>query len=161
MYQPRRGLTLRGRDSGTDRGGFGLPGEGTTVLWGALLEEFDPGLRFVAGEAVRWPPRVLYADHSRLEHHGASAGHVGVVLLRALEQACIGFGPRMCEVSSVGARQRTRECSPRGLGGVFALVQGLYTSPCLVALLGWPSSVFFSRHRHSFQPALAFFVLAQ
>jgi hypothetical protein len=25
----------------------------------------------------------------------------------------------------------------------------------------WPSSVFFSRHRHSFQPALVFFVLAQ
>ena len=46
------------------------------------------------------------------------------------------FGPQMCEVSSVGARQRTRGCSPRGLGGVFALVQGLYTSSCLVALLG-------------------------
>ena len=27
--------------------------------------------------------------------------------------------------SSVGARQRTRGCSPRGLGGVFVLVQGL------------------------------------
>ena len=36
-----------------------------------------------------------------------------------------GFGPRICEVSSVGARQRTRGCSPRGLGGVLALVQGL------------------------------------
>jgi len=72
-----------------------------------------------------------------------------------------GFDSRMCEISSMGARQRTRGCSPRGLGGVLALVQGLYTSPCLVALLGWPSRVFFSRHRHSFQPASAFFVLAQ
>ena len=35
------------------------------------------------------------------------------------------FGPRMYEVSSAGARQRTRGCSPQGLGGVFALVQGL------------------------------------
>ena len=31
----------------------------------------------------------------------------------------------MCEVSSVGARQRTYGCSPRGLGGEFVLVQGL------------------------------------
>ena len=31
----------------------------------------------------------------------------------------------MCEVSSVEARQRTRGCSPRGFGGVLALVQGL------------------------------------
>ena len=68
-----------------------MPGEGTTVLRGALLEEFDPGSRFVTGEAVRWPHRVVYADHSRLEHHGAAAGHVGVVLLRAFEQACRGF----------------------------------------------------------------------
>ena len=67
----------------------------------------------------------------------------------------------MCEVSSMGARQRTRGCSPRVLGGVFALVQGLYTSPYLVALLGWPSRVFFSQHRHSFLPASAFFMLAQ
>ena len=39
-----------------------------------------------------------------------------------------GFMPRpsnMCEVSSAGARQRTRGCSPRGLGGEFVLVQGL------------------------------------
>jgi len=36
-----------------------------------------------------------------------------------------GFDPRMCEVSSVGAHQRTRGCSPRRLGGVLALVQGL------------------------------------
>jgi hypothetical protein len=34
-------------------------------------------------------------------------------------------------------------------------------SPRLVASLKWPFSVFFSRHRHSFQPASAFFVLAQ
>ena len=78
------------------------------MLRGALLEEFDPGSGFVAGEAVRWPLRVAYADHSRLEHHGAAAGHVAVVLLKAFEQACSGFDPRMREVSSVGVRQRTR-----------------------------------------------------
>ena len=61
----------------------------------------------------------------------------------------------MCEVSSVGAHQRTRGCSPRGLGGVFAFVQGLCASLCLVALLRRPSNVFFSRHRQSFQPASA------
>ena len=68
-----------------------MPGEGTTVLRGALLEESDPGSGFVARQAVRWPLRVAYADHSRLEHHGAAAGHVVVVLLRAFEQAYIGF----------------------------------------------------------------------
>jgi len=68
-----------------------LPGGGVMVLRGALLEESDPGSGFVAGEAVRWPLRVAHADHSRLEHHGAAAGHVDVVLLRAFEQACRGF----------------------------------------------------------------------
>ena len=58
------------------------------MLWGALLEESDLGLGFVAGEAVRWPLQVAYADHSCLEYHGAPAGHVDVVLLRAFEQAC-------------------------------------------------------------------------
>ena len=59
-----------------------MPGEGTTVLWGALFDLFDP---------VRWPLQVAYTDHSHLEYHGAAAGHVDVVLLRAFEQACRGF----------------------------------------------------------------------
>ena len=91
MHQPRRGLTLRGCGSSTDRGGLSLPGEGTTALQGALLEESDLGSGFVAGEAVRWPLRVAYADHGRLEFHGAAAGHVDVVRLRAFEQAYRGF----------------------------------------------------------------------
>ena len=74
---------------------------------------------------MRWPLRVVYADHSHFEHHGAAAGDVAVVLMGALKLVCGEFGPRMCDVSFVGARQRTRECSPRGLGGVLALVQGL------------------------------------
>ena len=61
------------------------------MLWGVLLEESDLGLGFIAGEAVRWPLRVAYADLSRLEQHGVAAGHVDVVLLRAFEQACRGF----------------------------------------------------------------------
>ena len=68
-----------------------MPGEGATVLRGALLEESDPGSGFVAGEAVKWPLRVAYADHSRLEHHGATARHVAVVLPKASKHACIGF----------------------------------------------------------------------
>ena len=36
-----------------------------------------------------------------------------------------GFVPRICEVLSEVAHQRTRGCSPRGLGGVETLVQGL------------------------------------
>ena len=40
--------------------------------------------------------------------------------------AYIGLRPsNMCEVTFAGARQRTRGCSPRGLGGEFVLVQGL------------------------------------
>ena len=68
-----------------------MPGEGATVLRGALLEEFDTESGFVSGEAVRWPLRVAYAGHSRLEHHGAATGQVAVALLRAFEQACRGF----------------------------------------------------------------------
>ena len=68
-----------------------MPGGGTMVLRGALLEETDPGLGFIAGEAVRWPLRVAYADHSRFVHHGAAAGHVAVVPLRVFELACRGF----------------------------------------------------------------------
>ena len=68
-----------------------MPGEGTTVLRGAMFEEFDPESGFVAGEAVRWPLRVAYANHYRLEHHGAAAGHAAVVLPKASKRACIGF----------------------------------------------------------------------
>ena len=77
-----------------------MPGGGATV--------FTPRSGFVAGEAVRWPLRVVYVDHSHFEHHGAAAGDVAIVLLKTFEQACRGFW-----------------CSPRGLGGVLALVQGL------------------------------------
>ena len=60
-----------------------MPGGGATV--------FTPRSGFVAGEAVRWPLRVAYANHGRLEYHGAAAGHVAVVPLKAFEQACRGF----------------------------------------------------------------------
>ena len=54
-----------------------------------------------------------------------------------------GLVSQICEILSVGARQRTRGSSPRGLGGVRALVQGL--RPGDVAI------------QHSFQLALALF----
>ena len=102
-----------------------MPGGGATVLRRASLEKSGPGSGFVVREAMRRPLRVVYADHSHLEHHGAAAGDVTVVLLRPFELVRGGFDPRMCEVFSAGARQRTRGCSPRGLGGGFVLVQGL------------------------------------
>ena len=40
---------------------------------------------------MRKPLRVIYADHSRLEHHGLAAGDVAVVLMRAFDLVCGGF----------------------------------------------------------------------
>ena len=94
-----------------------------------------------------WSPRVPWCRRWACRRRAAEGIRGSLQWILVLK--CVKF-------SSVGARQCTRGCSSRGLGGVFALVQGLYMSPCLVALLGWPSRVFFSRHRHSFQPALAF-----
>ena len=55
------------------------------------MEEIDSRARFVVGEPVRRPLRVVYADHSRLEHHGAAAGDVVVVLMGESELVCRGF----------------------------------------------------------------------
>ena len=79
------------RDSGADRGGLGLPGGGVTVLWRALSEEISPRSGFVVGEAVGRPLRVVYADHSRLEHYGVAAGGVAIVLMGESELVCGGF----------------------------------------------------------------------
>jgi hypothetical protein len=68
-----------------------LPGGGATVIRRALLEESSPGLGFVVGEAVRWPLRVVYADHSRLEHYGVAAGGIAIALIGELELVCRGF----------------------------------------------------------------------
>ena len=65
-----------------------MPGEGTTVLRRALSEEIDPRSGFLVGEAMRRPLRLVYADHSRLEHHGLAARDVAVVLMRAFELSC-------------------------------------------------------------------------
>jgi hypothetical protein len=70
-----------------------LPGGGATVLRGALLKESDLGSGFVAGEAVRWPLRVVYAGHSHFEHRGAAAGDVAIMLMRAFKLVCGGFDP--------------------------------------------------------------------
>ena len=43
----------------------------------------------------------------------------GIGMYRGLQPS------NMCEVSFPGARQRTRGCNPRGLGGEFVLVHGL------------------------------------
>ena len=84
-------MTLRGLDPGADRGDLNLPGGDATVLRRALSEEIDPRSGFLIGEAMRRPLRVVYADHSRFEHHGVAAGDVAVVLMRAFELVCGGF----------------------------------------------------------------------
>ena len=71
------------------------------------------------------------------------------------------FGPRICEVSSMGARQRTRGCSPRGLGGVFVLVQGLKNVVPLGSFAGMAVQRLFQPASAPFQPASALLVLVQ
>ena len=68
-----------------------MPGGDAMVLRRALSEEIDPRLAFLVGEAMRRPLRVVYADHSRFEHHGVAAGDVAVMLMRAFELVCGGF----------------------------------------------------------------------
>ena len=55
------------------------------MLRRALSEKIIPRSGFVVGEAVRRPLRVVYADHSRLEHHGVAAGGAAAVLTGAFE----------------------------------------------------------------------------
>jgi len=62
-----------------------LSGGDVTVFRRALLEEIDSRARFVVGEPVRRPLRVVYADHSRLEHHGVAAGGVANAPMGAFE----------------------------------------------------------------------------
>ena len=57
----------------------------------ALLEEISSRSEFADRETAAGPLRVVYADHSRLEHHGVAAGDVTVVLMRAFELVCGGF----------------------------------------------------------------------
>ena len=49
------------------------------------MQEIDSRARFVVGEPVRRPLRVVYADHSRLEHHGVAAGGVANAPMGAFE----------------------------------------------------------------------------
>ena len=71
---------------------------GVAMFRWVMSEEISPRLWSVVGEAVGRPLRVVYADHSRLEHHGAAAGDVAVVLMRAFELdlilECVKFPPR-------------------------------------------------------------------
>ena len=67
----------------------------------------------------------------------------------------------MCEVTFTGARQRTRGCSPRGLGGVFVLVQGLKNVVLLGSFAGMAVQRLFQPASALFQPASAFSELVQ
>ena len=67
----------------------------------------------------------------------------------------------MFEVSFAGARQRTRGCSPRGLGGDFVLVQGLKNIVPLGSFAGMAVQCLFQLASALFQPASAFSVLVK
>ena len=67
----------------------------------------------------------------------------------------------MCEVTFAGARQRTRGCSPRGLGGAFVLVQGLQTLSPLGSSTGMAVQRLFQPASALFQLASALLVLVQ
>ena len=56
-----------------------------------LSEEFSPRSRYVVGEVVGRSFRVVYADHSRLEHYGVAAGGVAIALIGESELVCRGF----------------------------------------------------------------------
>ena len=64
---------------------------GVAMFRWVMLEEISPRLGSVVGEAVGRPLRVVYADHSRLEHHGAAAGGITTVLTGEFEMVCKGF----------------------------------------------------------------------
>ena len=74
----------------------------------------------------------------------------------------IGSRPsNICEVIFAGARQRTRGCSPRGLGGVFVLVQGLKNVVPLGSFAGMAVQRLFQPASALFQPASALLVLVR
>ena len=49
-----------------------------------LLEEISSRSEFTDRETAAGPLRVVYADHSRLEHHGVTAGGVAAALREGL-----------------------------------------------------------------------------
>ena len=61
-----------------------------------------------------------------------------------------GTIPRICEVLYVGARQRSRGCSPETLEEWKHSSKGYERSVCMVGWVAGPLSVRFSRPRHYF-----------
>ena len=62
-----------------------------TMLRRVLSEEASPRSGFIIGEVVARPLLVVYAYHSRLEHHGVAAGDAAVVLMGAFKLVCGEF----------------------------------------------------------------------
>ena len=54
----------------------------------ALLEEISSRSEFTDRETAAGPLQVVYADHSRLEHHGVAAGGVVAALSGGFELFC-------------------------------------------------------------------------
>ena len=64
---------------------------------------------------MRRPLQVVYADHSRLEHHGLDAGDVAVMLMRATSWSAEGSAPRMCEIPPWGRISAPADVAPEAL----------------------------------------------
>ena len=90
---------------------------------------------------MRRPLRVVYADHSRLEHHGVAAGDVAVVLLK-----CVKFPPWRRVSTPTGV-------APEALEECLHSSKGYKRRPA--RLIDWGDCP------ASFQPASVFFVLVQ
>ena len=92
----------------------------TCAAWGLLLASLaasllrHPGARCLSSSLA--PPQDRENCHVGGNAFVVFDGFEPVTLCNLFLQGAMK-SPRMCEVSSMGARQRTRGCSPRGLGG--------------------------------------------
>ena len=59
-----------------------MPRRGASACLQVLLEEISSRSEFADGETAARPLRVVYADHSRLEHHGVAAVGAAALLGR-------------------------------------------------------------------------------
>ena len=110
---------------GADRG-FSLPRGGALARLRVLLEEISSRLEFTGRETAVRSLRVVYADHSRLGHHGVAAGSVTAALMGRFEPGC---GARRKRREELGACGLTRS---RGLW----VEMGLTLNPTLAGMRG-------------------------
>ena len=98
-----------------------MPRRGASARLQVLLEEISSRSEFADRETVVRPLRVVYANHSHLEHHGVAVGGVAIALTGGFELGC-------------GARWKRREesgaCGPTRSRGLW-VETGLTPDPTL------------------------------